>query len=228
MKPVCCTSLVLLLFSACAVNADTLKLYPDRDVTLIEHQHGELANGAGSALFVGRTAQSADSLRRALLHFDIAGTLPDKAIIEDVTLTLHLTRSNSAPVDISVHRLLDSWSEGPSSTGGGGGVAAQPGDATWLHTDYDAAYWKQVGGHFVARSSATTVVGTSGSYSWGNSKHLLADVRLWLHAPSENFGWLILGDETMPQSVKRFDARETPDAKFRPLLTVTYRLPGKP
>jgi hypothetical protein len=228
MKPVYSTCFALLMFSASAVNADTLKLYPDRDVTLIEDQHGELANGSGSALFVGRTAQSADSLRRALLHFDIAGALPEQAIIEDVSLTLHLTRSNPAPVDMSVHRVLDSWSEGPSSSGGGGGVAAQPGDATWLHTDYDVAYWKQAGGHFVARSSAMAVVGSTGFYSWGSSTQLAADVRLWLHAPRENFGWLLQGDETMPQSVKRFDSRETSDAKFRPVLTVTYRLPGKP
>jgi hypothetical protein len=72
------------------------------------------------------------------------------------------------------------------------------------------------------------VVGTNGVYSWNNSTHMLADVRLWQHAPDQNFGWLLLGDETMPQSVKRFDSRETSDAKFRPVLTVTYRLLGKP
>jgi hypothetical protein len=228
MKSVCGTYLVLLLFSACAVNADTLKLYPDRDATLIEHQHGELANGAGPALFVGRTAQSTDSLRRALLHFDVAGALPKKAVIEDVSLTLHLSRGNSVPVDMSVHRVLDSWSEGPSSSSGGSGVAAQSGDATWLHTDYDVAYWKQTGGHFVARTSASAVVGSSGYYSWENSKHMLADVRLWLHAPEQNFGWLLMGDETIPQSVNRFDSRETSRGEFRPVLTVTYSLPVKP
>jgi hypothetical protein len=228
MKPVYRSCLLLLLFSACAVNADTVRLYPDRDVTLIEHPHGELANGAGPALFVGRTAQSTDSLRRALLHFDVAGALPEKAVIEDVSLTLHLSRGNSVPVDMSVHRVLDSWSEGPSQTSGGGGVAAQSGDATWLHTDYDVAFWKQAGGHFVARTSASAVVGSSGFYSWENSKQMLADVRLWLHAPQQNFGWLLMGDETVPQSVNRFDSREAVDAKFRPLLTIYYSLPEKP
>lgn len=227
MKPASCTCLVLLLCSACAANADTLQLYPDRDATLIEHQHGELANGAGTALFVGRTAQSTDSLRRALLHFDIAGSLPEHAIIEHVSLTLHLSRGNSASADISLHRVLDSWSEGPSSSDGGGGDIAQPGDATWLHTVYDVAYWRQVGGHFVAHTSATAVVGASGFYDWGSSTHMLADVRLWLYAPQENFGWILLGDETIPQSVKRFDSRETSPDEFRPVLSITYRLPGK-
>lgn len=202
-------------------------LFPDRDATLIEHPHGELANGAGPALFVGRTGQSSNGLRRALLHFDVAGALPSYAVIEDVSLTLHLTISNPAPSIVSVHRVLDDWSEGPSSSAGGGGAAAQPGDVTWLHTAYDVAYWKRIGGHFVASASTRAEVGSSDTYTWPGTPQLLADVHLWLHASDRNFGWLMLGDENTPQSVKRFDSRETSASEFRPVLTIVYRLPGR-
>ena len=221
-------SLCLALYlAASAVVADSVTLYPDRDATLIEHPHGELANGAGPSLFVGRTAQAGNSIRRALLHFDVASALPGNAIIMDVSLTLHLSPSNPAPADIAVHRLLDDWREGPSSSSGGGGVVARAGDVTWLHTNYDVAYWKRIGGHYVARQSARTKVGASGFYTWQNGNQLLADVRLWQHAPQRNFGWLLAGNEDTSQSVKRFASREAPASGLRPALIIHYRLPGR-
>ena len=221
-------SLCLALYlAASAVVADSVTLYPDRDATLIEHPHGELANGAGPSLFVGRTAQAGNSIRRALLHFDVAGALPGNAIIKDVSLTLHLSPSNPAPADVAAHRVLDDWEEGPSSSSGGGGAMARAGDVTWLHTRYDTGYWRRTGGHFVARQSAWTKVEASGFYTWQNSHILLADVRLWQHAPQRNFGWLLVGNEDASQSVKRFASRESPTSEFRPALTIHYRLPGK-
>lgn len=227
MKLVSSSCLVVLLFAAAAANAGTVVLYPDRDATLIEHPHGERANGAGPALFVGRTAQSANGIRRALLHFDVAGRIPGKAIIKEVSLELHLTASNPAPSMVSVHRVLDDWREGPSSSSGGGGATAKAGDVTWLHTDHDVAYWRRMGGHFVARASAATEVGAGDFHTWADSKKLLADVRLWLHAPHRNHGWLLKGDEETPQSVKRFSSREAPTSGNRPVLVIEYILPGK-
>lgn len=211
-----------------AAHAGSVSLNPDRDATLIEHPHGQLANGAGSALFVGRTGQALNGVRRALLYFDIAGALPRNSVIDDVSIVLHLAPSNSAPATVSVHRVLDSWSEGPSSSSGGGGAAAQAGDVTWLHTSHDIAYWKRVGGHFVATASSATEVGSSNTYTWPGTPQLLADVRLWLHAPDRNFGWLLLGDEDTPQSAKRFVSREAPESEFRPVLNIRYSLPGTP
>lgn len=222
------SSLVLISFAASVASAKSIRLYPDRDATLIEHPHGDLANGAGPALFVGRTGQASNSVRRSLLHFDVAGALPSDAVIEDVSLDLHLTVSNPAPSEISVHRVLDSWSEGPSSSAGGGGAAAQPSDVTWLHTTFDIAHWKRIGGHFVASASTETEVGPSDTYTWYGTPQLLADVRLWLQMPDRNFGWLLLGDEGTPQSVKRFDSRETTEGGYRPVLTIDYRLPDRP
>ena len=36
-------------------------------------------------------------------------------------------------------------------------------------------------------------------------------------------GWILIGDETTPQSVKRISSREDPDAAARPRLEITYR-----
>lgn len=219
---------LVVLFASGVVSADTIRLFPDRDATLIEHPHGELANGSGPALFVGRTGQHLNGVRRALLHFDIAGTIPREAIIENVSLRLQLTPSNPEPSTISVHRVLDDWREGPSSSAGGSGVSAQNGDATWLHTNYDVAHWKRVGGHFVASASSTLVVGSSNHYTWRSTPQLLADVRLWLKNHDKNFGWILNGDEDRAQTVKRFDSRETENSALRPVLLIEYRLAHEP
>ena len=224
MKTISLAPLVLLLFAAFTADATTVVLYPERDVTLIEDPHGERANGSGPALFVGRTSQTVNGIRRSLLYFDVAGAIPDGAIINDVSLVLHLTSSNSSPVDISLHRLLEDWSEGASSASGGSGAMAQPGDATWLHTNSDVAYWRRMGGHFVQHASAITRVMDTGVYSWQGSAHLLADVNMWHRAPERNFGWLLMGDEAMPQTAKRFSSRETPVEGLQPALIIDFRL----
>jgi hypothetical protein len=54
----------------------------------------------------------------------------------------------------------------------------------------------------------------------------VADTRIWIATPQKNFGWILLEDETAPQSVKSFASREEPDPSLRPVLEVTYSLPG--
>jgi hypothetical protein len=38
---------------------------------------------------------------------------------------------------------------------------------------------------------------------------MVADVQSWLNSPGSNFGWLVLGDESVAGSAKRFDTRES-------------------
>jgi hypothetical protein len=204
----------------------TVTLTAIRDATLIEDPAGALANGMGPALFAGRNAAGANSIRRGLVYFPVAEQLPPMARIERVFLTLHLTPSNEVPVQVAVHRVLDEWGEGNSFSAGGGGAPAQPGDSTWLHTFYDYQLWIIAGGQFVANASSTTLVAETDFYTWQSTPQLVADVRLWLRAPARNFGWIIIGDETAAQTAKRFDSRESATAAFRPMLTVEYRLPG--
>ena len=48
---------------------------------------------------------------------------------------------------------------------------------------------------------------------------MIADVQSWLDSPANNFGWLILGDESGIATAKRFDTRESTDP---PVLAIQY------
>jgi hypothetical protein len=205
--------------------AEEITLGATLDATLIEDEIGLLANGSGPALFVGRTGQTIGGIRRAMLRFDLAGAVPSKAIIQRVSLNLHLTPSNDRISKVAMHRLLQSWSEGPASSSGGSGAASNIGDSTWLHTLYDYQFWTIAGGHYVAQASSEALIGEADFYTWQSTPQLLADVRSWQHAPHRNFGWILVGNEETPQSVKRFDSRESPVLEFRPTLTIEYRMP---
>ena len=216
------------LLGAVPAAAETVVVEAGRDATLIEHPDGSLANGSGPALFVGRTAQAENSIRRALIRFDVDRALPEQAIVESVSLTLSVTPSNPRPLPIHVHRVLADWGEGPSSSSGGGGAAALPGDVTWLHTFWDTDLWVHPGGQFLGRSSALQEVASAGFCTWAGTEHLVQDVRLWKAAPELNFGWILIGDETTAQTAKSFASREHPDSASRPVLVIGYRLPGDP
>ena len=206
-----------------AAHAGTVSIPSSRDNTLFQDAEGDTSNGSGPACFAGNNSQ--DRARRALVRFDLAGFLPSDAYVDAVVLTLD---ASSAPDTItrwiSVHRVLADWGEAGSSSSGGGGAPALPGDATWLHTRFPDQVWSQPGGDFVPASSAAALVGDVGTYNWTGAG-LVADVQRWLADPATNFGWLLRGDETTPRSVRRFDSRESAVASRRPTLIVFYSEP---
>lgn len=214
---------LFVLFLGLPAAAETVTLEPSRDATLIESDDGGRANGSGPYFFAGHNAQAVNGIRRALLYFDVAGTVPRGAMIESASLRLFLEPSNPAPRELSLHLVLADWGEGPSSASGGGGAVARTGDATWLHTFYDTEFWVHRGGHFVARASASLEVSDSGYYTWEATPRLVRDVRLWHAAPRRNFGWILIGDESTLQNAKSFASRENPDPALRPVLEITYR-----
>ena len=216
-----------LLLGFSPVSAETVVLDAAQDATLIEDPLGARANGSGEFFFVGRTGQSANAVRRGLLRFDMAELVPQEAIVDAVTLSVFVWPSNPGPSEIRLHRVQSAWHEGPSSSSGGSGSPSEPGDVTWLHTSYDTLLWLQPGGDFIERASAALEVADTGSYTWPSTNQLVADVRLWLHAPWRNFGWVLIGDELTRQSSKSFASREHEDVTLRPTLTVTYHLPAE-
>jgi hypothetical protein len=117
------------------------------------------------------------------------------------------------------------WGEGASNAGepGGGGIQAEPGDATWLHTFYSSVLWTTPGGDFSATASATTPITMENmTYTWSGSG-LIADVQAWVSNPATNFGWIIRGNEVDAASAQRFNSGENPSNP--PQLTVTYQVP---
>lgn len=230
MRTVTCTIGLLLgvWLPLRTVGADVINIYPAKDNTLIQTTTGSKSNGQGD-LFVGQTNDW--SLRRGLIQFDVAGSIPAGSTVSDVTLTLHEVKGVGGDRLVSLYRVLRDWGEGSSYSAGGAGANAEQDDATWQYTFYDAAeptlspQWSSPGGDFSAVPSGSTLVpdegGTGQLVSWQGSLHpqMVADVQDWLDRPSANFGWGLLGDETVNRTAKRFSSRE---GDVRPLLAVTY------
>lgn len=217
--------LVCLFGFAVTVHADTVAINPDRDNTLYESLSGALSNGQGEYLFAGRTAQPTGSLRRALIRFDIAGSVPAGATINSVVLTLEMSRTPTLDDEwIELRRLSADWGEGTSDAGGeeGNGAPSTPGDATWIHAFFSTQLWSSIGGDYASTVSAATPVGPLGTYTWGSTPQMVADVQSWLDDPANNFGWILMGNESIQGTAKRFNSRENLNAATRPLLTVTF------
>jgi len=211
----------------CAAHADVVVVTPSRDNTLYEHAGGGLSNGSGEHFFTGLTA--VNEVRRGLIHFDIHAAVPRGSTIESVTLTLNcsLTPPATSPTAVSLHAARQDWGEGESDAEGaeGAGTAAEPGDATWLHTFYDTDLWDNAGGDFDPTSSATQTVGAStGFYSWTGGT-MAADVQGWLDDPASNDGWFLVGDEQTLRSARRFDSREHAIEANRPSLMIAFTPP---
>ena len=201
---------------------------PCRDATLIEDPAGALANGAGPAIFSGRINSVSRSIRRALLAFDVAAAVPPGSTVTGARLWLNLSATSGGPATVGLHRLLQDWGEGPSASSGGGGAPAAPGDSTWIHRFFDDVFWTLPGGDFAPESRGEAVVDQPGLYVWGTTPGMVADVQSWLDQPDSAHGWILLGDETAPQTVKRFDSREAQEEANRPLLEIEFVPPCSP
>jgi hypothetical protein len=216
-----------LLVAAPPALAGTALVPASKDATLIERAAGDLASGSGPYVFAGRTSQSSGSVRRAVLAFDVADHVPAGATITGAVLNLHVSQTNAGPVLLGLHRVLSDWGEGASVAPGGSGAPAEPGDATWLHTFFPATFWLHPGGDFTPAPSSSTTADQPGFITFPSTAPLVSDVQGWLDTPSTNRGWVLLGDESAPSTVKRLDSRENDDVSLRPILIVSFeRKPG--
>ena len=223
-------STLLIFFGGTAVvNGQTEVRIPAKmDNTLYEDANGALSNGSGQFFLTGRTGQAENSIRRGLIEFDIANNIPEGAVIQNVSLTLHMSKTSSDAEDISLHKVLAEWGEGTSDAAGqaGKGDSATTSDATWTYRFFDTDLWSAPGGDFASLASATSSVDTVASYTWGTNNRMVADVQSWLDNPSENFGWILVGNEETARTSKVFDSRENATASNRPVLSVTYSMAG--
>lgn len=225
MRNLCLTFLFLFTFNL-LLNAQTnIVLNASMDNTIYSNNTNN-SNGAGDNFTTGAIVTS--PVRRGLLMFDLS-PIPTGAIISDVSLTLVMNKTISGATNVSLHRLNEAWGEGASNAGSGAdgnGVPAQPGDATWICSFSDGlggctTSWSTSGGVFQIGPSATTSVSGLSPYTWSSSQ-MITDVQNWLNNAASNFGWVIIGDEGLPGSAKRFSSRTNPIVADRPALTVTY------
>ena len=207
------------------------------DNTLYQDDLGALGNGSGQWMFAGVTAM--ERSRRAVLKFDVAGSVPAGSIITRASLRLTMDRGIAGPTFMTLHRVNGDWGEGASVAFGeqGAGGDALAGDATWVHRFFpgsgsSGATWATPGGDFNVSLSAIQLIGDVGAYAFendvvGSGAAMIADVQSMLDTPSGNFGWLLLGDEvSVAPTAKRFWTREAPDAMNRPTLVIEYIVPG--
>lgn len=193
------------------VHADLVTLSATRDAAIYESFDGSLGNGAGRYLFAGKNNQN--RARRSLLHFDIAGALPSGATITAARLTLNMSQSAGGASTISLHRSLSDWTTGSSDPADpeGSGTTALVGDATWLFSSADGSgggtAWSIAGGDFNAAASASVLTSAVGLYSL-SSAQLIADIASFASNPNANFGWFLLGDESILGNARRFDSSE--------------------
>jgi hypothetical protein len=226
MRLLCLRAIALLTISICSVGAAALaeevSVEATKDTTLYESPSGTIANGSGQYFFAGRTNQG--FIRRGLVAFDVAGSVPDGAKVTSVTLELNMSKTITGPQTVALHRLLSDWGEGASDAENeeGNGTAPERGDATWVHIYFDSQFWPgySFGGLFERQPSAMTPVGREGVYTWGSTTQMVADVQAWVDDPSSNYGWILVGEEGNAGTAKRFDSKDHPEPSFRPRLIV--------
>lgn len=201
--------------------ADVIVVPSSRDNTLYESATGAVSNGAGENVFAGLTTQG---IRRGLMHFQVDSMIPAGSTVTAVQLVLNVTNANNVPTDYTLQRVLSNWGEGTSDAGlpGGQGTPSSTGDATWIHTFFNTAFWTTVGGDFSSTVSATAnLTATAGPLSW-TSAQMVADVQAWVNSPGANFGWVIRNDEATLMDSARFASRENTSPALRPALSITF------
>jgi hypothetical protein len=255
-------ALVVVFSSAMAWADTTAYITANHDATITFSNTGN-SNGEGPAIFAGTNAtQNPLTALRGLLEFDVADSLPAGATITSAQLSLYLGMYagqgggsgglGPTSVNIEIHKLLDNWGEGTTAnqaafSGTGNGAPANPGDATWLDRHYSTTSpttWGTGGGlagtDYVTAASATTSVGTATEtqYLWSGSG-VLADAQSWYTDPTDNFGWMLIGDQSQAKTQRAFYSRDatlnmagtgtaidtTPGQSWLPTLIVTYSVP---
>jgi hypothetical protein len=207
--------------------ASTIVLTPTKDNTLFGPT--DKSDGLGDELFAGRSGHG--DIMRALLAFDVAGSLPTGALINSATLSLTVTTPQNHASNVNVFTLLADWGQGVSSAARGGatGANAATNDATWNVRFFNVpgTAWATPGGDFAVDARATQFITGSTVTAEFASADLAADVQSWLTNPAGNFGWMLRAQDEVSTGIAiRFASRES--AVGKPALTINYTVAAIP
>ncbi|MEM6764499.1 MAG: T9SS type A sorting domain-containing protein [Bacteroidota bacterium] len=202
----------------------TLSLQAEQDNTLYENEEGNISNGSGDFLFVGRNNQPAESIRRSLIQFSLT-ELSEGSLIDSVSLVFNVNRTNdnfTAPV--SLHLVITPWGEGSSDAPASEslGDTARADDATWLFAKFDSVAWNSPGGDFAVEASATDTLIMSSEKIIFSSQAMVDEMNAAVANNQESISWMLIGDESRNQSVRKLNSRENPEEEFRPFLFVQF------
>ncbi len=181
-----------------------------------------LSNGIGEYFFAGTTKDGV--VKRALVMFDLAESVPEDVTVDSAILVLHPTKVKPGSTSINVHMLTTEWGEGSSKAedGDGKGAIATANDATWEYAKFNTHPWIKTGGDYALDVSATSSVST-GNDAEISSILITANVNFWLANPSNNFGWILIGDEFSTSTSAKFGSRDNIDHLLWPLLKLYYQ-----
>jgi hypothetical protein len=215
-----------------AANAASVTLLPTADATMMETVPD---NSMGAAEWVLSGTTQNGPRNRALMRFDIAGSIPAGSQITGVAMTIAAIRqSREAPAGASfgLHRVLRSWGEGVTvpETQPGLGVPANEGDATWNARFFPATSWAAPGGvegiDFSGQPSSSVIIDTLGIFPFDGTFELIDDIQDWLDHPEANFGWMLLCQaESTRFTARQFASREYSNPEMAPQLTIQYTPP---
>jgi hypothetical protein len=192
-------------------------------------------NNLGAASLVSGRIGMEPGETRALLRFNLAGSIPSDATLVSANLVLTVIGvpggifASAVDSNFGLHRLNVSWNEG--NKGGAQGSLASDGETTWnnrAHSFISPTPWSSPGAaapaDFLAAISAQTLVSGFGSYTFSD---LTADALFWLNNPASNFGWILISDNELDAgTARRFGNRE--DINNAPKLSLNYTLPPPP
>lgn len=227
--------LAALAASCCPVLARAVSLtnISAADTSLIEVAP-ENNNGGQAWVLAGRTQNGPHV--RGLYRFELTN-IPPHAVIQSAVLQLDVTGQpgdmEAVNSTFSLHRMLQPWGEGTNNaiSNPGQGTPATPGGATWLHRFYPTNTWATPGGeagidYLSAGSSFQQVEDPNHSpYRFDTTPEMVADVQEWVSHPGNNFGWMLIGDDDIIFTARRFNSRE--DASSQPALEINYVLPPR-
>jgi len=181
-----------------------------------------LSNGLGEYFFAGTTKDGV--VKRALVMFDLTESVPAGVTVDSAILVLHPTKVKPGSTSISVHMLTTEWGEGSSKAedGDGKGAVATAGDATWDFAKFNTQPWIKTGGDYALEASTSSTVSTVNGAEF-SSILITANVNYWLANPSNNYGWILIGDEFSTSTSAKFGSRDNIDPMLWPILKLYYQ-----
>jgi len=219
------------MLSSFVGNAQSLSvsLNPSKDNSIFSENPNN-SSGASSNLYIGLTgALNNNGRQRGLLQFNLS-SIPNNAQIDSAVLRIPViasANSNNLTHTFTIHRLLKDWGEGVANDGLGRGEAALSNEATWLSNYHSSSLWTNPGGDYVAIASASAGAKYDFPLQYGTWRGagVKADIETWLASPATNYGWVVIGQENVIKSAKRFTSRE--ETFFpKPALLIYYKVPA--
>jgi hypothetical protein len=229
-----CAGVSFFLTGVVSSQAETITLIPSADTGIFELDEN-FNFGAQDHVAAGTLANTVGRTKsRALYQFDVAGQLPENAIIESASLEIEITRTPSGPASstFGLHRVLKPWGEGNKKGGLPGGAIATEGEVTWLHRFFPDELWGTPGGESDADYSETS----GATASSGNTKSTrrfvfnesgIADLQNELENPDSNFGWMLISEnESTAKTARRWATRE--NSSTPPQLEIEFSIKAPP